>query len=147
MSKKFFLTVIVGCCIVFAGCDLFTESPMDLFTSTERYTGDRWLLDRYDQVILKASSSAEVLSVIQQEGDFLSQSESVVASWDDKRKGSMVWFSAVAFRSMRPVESETKLIAGLLATGKLCCLTNSTASRYVVTSPSLPGVSAPSRLG
>lgn len=89
MSKRFFLTVAVGCCIVFAGCDLFT--------SYERYRGDRWLLDRYDQIILKQSSSAEVLSVIQQEDDFLSQSESVVAAWGDKRKGSMLWFSAVAF--------------------------------------------------
>ena len=100
MSKRFFLTVAVGCCIVFAGCDLFTaiyEAPMDLFTSYERYTGDRWLLDRYDRIILKQSSSAEVLSVIQQEKDFLSQSESVVAAWSDKRKGSMLWFSAVAF--------------------------------------------------
>ncbi len=89
MLKRFFLTVAVGCCIVFAGCDLFT--------SYERYRGDRWLLDRYDQIILKQSSSAEVLSVIQQEDDFLSQSESVVAAWGDKRKGSMLWFSAVAF--------------------------------------------------
>jgi hypothetical protein len=46
---------------------------------------------------LKQSSSAEVLSVIQHENDFLSQSESVVAAWGDKRKGSMLWFSAVAF--------------------------------------------------
>ena len=100
MSKRFFLTVAVGCCIVFAGCDLFTaihEPPMDLFTSHERYTGDRWLLDRYDRIILKQSSSAEVLSVIQQENDFLSQSESVVAAWGDKRNVSMLWFSAVAF--------------------------------------------------
>ncbi len=89
MLKRFFLTVAVGCCIVFAGCDLFT--------SYERYRGDRWLLDRYDRIILKQSSSAEVLSVIQQEDDFLSQSESVVAAWGDKRKGSMLWFSAVAF--------------------------------------------------
>jgi hypothetical protein len=89
MSKRFFLTVAMGCCIVFAGCDLFT--------SYERYKGDRWLLDRYDRIILKQSSSAEVLSVIQQENDFLSQSESVVAAWSDKRKGSMLWFSAAAF--------------------------------------------------
>ncbi len=100
MSKRFFLIVTVGCCIVFAGCDLFialSQPPLDLFTSYERYTGDRWLLDRYDRVILKQSSSAEVLSVIQQEKDFLSQSESVVVAWGDKRKGSMLWFSAVAF--------------------------------------------------
>ncbi len=89
MSKRFFLTVAVGCCIVFAGCDLFT--------SYERYRGDRWLLDRYDRVILKQSTSAEVLAVIQQKKEFLSQSESVVASWDEKRKGSMLWFNAVAF--------------------------------------------------
>ncbi len=89
MSKRFFLTVAVGCCIVFAGCDLFT--------SYERYRGDRWLLDRYNRIILKQSSSAEVLSVIQQKNDFLSQSESVVAAWSDKRKGSMLCFSAVAF--------------------------------------------------
>jgi len=89
MSKRFFLTVAVGCCIVFAGCDLFT--------SYERYKGDRWLLDRYDLVILKQSTSAEVLAVIQQKKELLSQSESVVAAWDEKRKGSMLWFNAVAF--------------------------------------------------
>ncbi len=89
MSKTFFLTVAVGCCLVFAGCDLFT--------SYERYTGDDWLFGRYDQVALKTSSSAEVLSVIQKDDDFLSQSESVVVAWSDKRSGSMIWFSAVAF--------------------------------------------------
>ena len=89
MSKRFFLTVAVGCCIVFAGCDLFT--------SYERYKGDRWVFGRYDRVVLKQSTSAEVLAVIQQKKEFLSQSESVVASWDEKRKGSMLWFNAVAF--------------------------------------------------
>jgi hypothetical protein len=78
-----------ACCIFITGCNIFT--------SYERYRGDRWLLDRYDRIILKQSSSAEVLSVIQQENDLLSQSESVVAAWDDKRTGSMLWFSAVAF--------------------------------------------------
>ncbi|HIJ72069.1 MAG TPA: hypothetical protein HPP87_12020 [Planctomycetes bacterium] len=98
MSKKFCFTVAVGCSIVFAGCDLsFYEAPMDIFTSYERYTGDSWLLDRYEQVVLKESSSAQVLSVIQQKDEFLSQSESVVAAWGDKRSGSMLWFSSVAF--------------------------------------------------
>ncbi len=83
------VTVAMTCCIFVSACDIFT--------SYERYTGDSWLLDRYEQIVLRESSSAEVLSVIQQQGDFLSQSESVVAAWGDKRKGSMLWFSAVAF--------------------------------------------------
>lgn len=81
--------IIATCCIFISACDIFT--------SYERYKGDSWLLDRYDQIVLKESSSAEVLSVIQQKKDFLSQSESVVAAWGDKRTGSMLWFSAVAF--------------------------------------------------
>ncbi len=88
-SKIRVITAAITCCIFLSGCDFFT--------SHERYTGDSWLLDRYNQIVLKQSSSAEVLSVIQQENDFLSQSESVVAAWGDKRKGSMLWFSAVAF--------------------------------------------------
>ena len=82
--------IIATCCCIFI-------SACNIFTSYERYTGDSWLLDRYDRIVLKASSSAEVLSVIQQENDFLSQSESVVAAWGDKRKGSILWFSVVAF--------------------------------------------------
>ncbi len=87
--KIWAIATTAACCIFLSACNIFT--------SYERYTGDRWLLDRYDQIVLKESSSAEILSVIQQENDFLSQSESVVAAWGDKRKGSMLWFSAVAF--------------------------------------------------
>jgi len=83
--------------IIAATCCCIFISACDIVTSYERYTGDSWLLDRYDRIVLKESSSAEVLSVIQQEDDFLSQSESVVAAWSDKRSVSMLWFSAVAF--------------------------------------------------
>ena len=38
-------------------------------------------------------------------------------------------FKTVALRSIRPVESDIRLIAGLLTTGNPCLLTNSTASR------------------
>jgi len=89
VKYKPILLAVTVCCVFISACNIFT--------SYERYRGDRWLLDRYDRIVLKESSSAEVLSVIQQEDDFLSQSESVVAAWDDKRKGSMLWFSAVAF--------------------------------------------------
>jgi hypothetical protein len=88
-SNIWVVIIAAACCVLFCACDIVT--------SYERYTGDRWLLDRYDQIVLKESSSAQVLSVIQQENDFLSQSESVVAAWGDKRSGSMLWFSAVAF--------------------------------------------------
>lgn len=81
--------ITAACCIFITGCDIFT--------SYERYRGDRWVFGRYDQVVLKQSTSAEVLAVIQQKKEFLSQSESVVAAWDEKRKGSMLWFNAVAF--------------------------------------------------
>jgi hypothetical protein len=95
MPRTLFLIAATACCIFITACDIIPG--LDIFTSYERYTGDSWLLDRYDQIVLKESSSAEVLSVIQQEEDFLSQSESVVAAWGDKRTGSMLWFSAVAF--------------------------------------------------
>ncbi|MHC5061142.1 MAG: hypothetical protein ACYTFK_08675 [Planctomycetota bacterium] len=93
MLKTFFLTTVaLGCCIGLAGCEF-----ANLVTSHERYTGYDWLFDRYDQVVLKSSTSAEVLSFIQTEDDFLSQSESFVVAWGEKRSGSILWFSAVAF--------------------------------------------------
>jgi len=95
MPRTLFLIAAIACCILITACDII-PGP-DIFTSYERYTGDSWLLDRYNQTILRQSTSAEVLSVIQQKNDFLSQSESVVVSWGQKRKGSMLWFSAVAF--------------------------------------------------
>jgi hypothetical protein len=98
MPRTLFLIAATTCCIFVTACDIINVIPgTDLFTSYDRYGGDSWLLDRYNKVILGQSTSAQVLSVIQQKDDFLSQSESVVASWGEKRKGSMLWFSAVAF--------------------------------------------------
>jgi hypothetical protein len=95
MPRILFLIAAIACCIFITACDIIPG--LDIFTSYERYRGDSWLLDRYNLIILRQSTSAEVLAVIQQKKEFLSQSESVVAAWDEKRKGSMLWFNAVAF--------------------------------------------------
>jgi hypothetical protein len=53
---------------------------------------------RYDMTVLKQSTSADVLSYIQNtETEHLSQSESVLASWGSDWKNRTHWFNMVAF--------------------------------------------------
>ena len=59
---------------------------------------DSRVFDRYYMTTLKFSTSADVLGRIQQDpAEFLSQSESVIASWGQKWSGSALWFNMVAF--------------------------------------------------
>lgn len=56
------------------------------------------IFERYEKTELKASSSADVLSRIHDATtDYLSQSESVVASWGSDKKSHRIWFNIVAF--------------------------------------------------
>jgi len=59
---------------------------------------DRQIYQPYNRVVLRVSSPADVLAVIHKpEYELLSQSESVVASWGQKREGYKNWFNMVAF--------------------------------------------------
>lgn len=57
------------------------------------------LFERYYLTTLNISDSSSVMSAIRDgEGvELLSQSESVVASWGQKKNAAIVWFNAVAF--------------------------------------------------
>jgi len=60
--------------------------------------GDAHIFDRYELTTLKQSTSSDVLSIIQDsKTELLTQSESIVASWGEKKKGSVLWFNMVAF--------------------------------------------------
>jgi hypothetical protein len=59
---------------------------------------DSELLESYYRTVLKESTSADVLATIQEpEYELLSQSESVVASWGQEKKGYKTWLNLVAF--------------------------------------------------
>ncbi len=55
------------------------------------------IFDRYSSTVLKISTSADILNVIQEGQELVSQSESVVASWAEAQGGSVLWFNMVAF--------------------------------------------------
>jgi len=56
------------------------------------------MVQAYENVRIKRSKSARVLSDIQKfEKELLSQSDSVVASWGEKKKTTQIWMTMVAF--------------------------------------------------
>ena len=56
------------------------------------------IFNRYSSAVLKSSTSADILNIIQEgEKELVSQSESVVASWAQAQGGSVLWFNMVAF--------------------------------------------------
>jgi len=57
------------------------------------------VFERYYLTTLNISDSSSVMSAIRDDegAELLSQSESVVASWGQKKNSSIVWFNAVAF--------------------------------------------------
>ena len=82
MRFRIFFIVIAVVCL--AGCQRGVSSDK--------------IFDRYDRTVLKFSNSSEVLSNIRDlETELLSQSESVVASCGEKKRGSVLWFNVVAF--------------------------------------------------
>jgi len=76
---------------------LYGCGVVDYFTP-EGPPYDEELYENYDQTTLKVSNSSEVLAAIHRpEYELLSQSESVVASFGQKKKGHKKWFNMVAF--------------------------------------------------
>ena len=107
-SAKFSLIASVFvCCLLLSGCsDLNT-----IFNKADNLTHEvlpdkrpyvAHLADSYYQIDLRQSTSADVLTVIErpQYNELLSQSESVVASWGEKRRDRrlrQMWFNMAAF--------------------------------------------------
>ena len=83
-SKAWLFAVAAGCMAVLQGCQYFVDESE--------------IFNRYYFTVLKFSTSADILNVIQEgEKELVSQSESVVASWAQAQKGSVLWFNMVAF--------------------------------------------------
>lgn len=72
-------------CLLLGGC-------------VQTFNEDTVVFPKYDRVVLRQSTSAQVLSFIYDPLDeYLSQSESVVAAWNERDKGRTHWFNMVAF--------------------------------------------------
>ena len=75
--------LLTALCLL-AGCQTFDE--------------EETVYTKYYQTTLGYSTSADVLDMIHEPLDeYLSQSESVVASWNEGDKGQTHWFNMVAF--------------------------------------------------
>jgi hypothetical protein len=84
--------LLLICCFVLGGCVWFQS------LLPEGRPSDNELLDSYYRTVVKLSTSADVLASIQgPPHGLLSQSESVIASWGQKKKGYKAWFNIVAF--------------------------------------------------
>ncbi len=82
--KNLCLTVAIVCCVVLVGCQVTIP--------------DRDVFGRYYLTTLRFSTSGDTLSVIaDNEKELLSQSQSVVASYGQKKDAAELWFNMVAF--------------------------------------------------
>jgi len=64
----------------------------------QTFNEEKVVFEKYDGTILRQSTSAQVLSSICDPlFEYLSQSESVAASWNERDKGRTHWFNMVAF--------------------------------------------------
>jgi hypothetical protein len=81
--------------LFYAGCGI--EEPLERVRKTPKpYT--KQLPEAYDKIQLNKSTSADVLEVIKQyKQESISQSESVIASYGEKKKGYSFWLTMTAF--------------------------------------------------
>ena len=92
------ITLTVLCCVFFCGCFGSEEVFERVWSEGKPYTGD--LPDAYDRIDLKETTSADTLTFIQRkkpEIELLSQSESIVASFGEKKETKQFWVTMVAF--------------------------------------------------
>ncbi|MCK5175952.1 MAG: hypothetical protein KAR47_21335, partial [Planctomycetes bacterium] len=86
-NKKSLVVLLVVLCamLLMTGCQL-----------RPKHEG---IFERYYLTTLNVSNSADVMSAIRDDEDaeLISQSESVIASWGEKKKTSIAWFNAIAF--------------------------------------------------
>ena len=85
MSSKYMIILTAVLCVAsLSGCYKAAE--------------DVTTFERYYTTTLKASTSSDVLMMIQdKDKELLVQSENAVASWGERRKGYLMWFNAAAF--------------------------------------------------
>ena len=106
--KNLCLTVAIVCCVVLAGCQTIPDSKV---------------FGRYYLTTLKFSTSADVLNVVaDNEKELLSQSQSVIASYGQKKDAAELWFNMVAFDEAR-----------LTAVRKYAFLVDESSGLYIVT--------------
>ena len=85
MKTAWYLFVVVACCVTLSGCGSVNVDDVSIF-------------DRYYLTNLKQSSSADIIGAISaNDNELMSQSESVIASWTEEKKGFVFWFNMVAF--------------------------------------------------
>lgn len=63
----------------------------------QKASQDTLVFNRYNMATLNVSTSADIVPMIQAEKDLLAKSENAIASWGEAKKGSIIWFNAVAF--------------------------------------------------
>jgi hypothetical protein len=87
--------VIVSVAAFFSGCA--TNNPLE-FATPEPKPYTKHLPDAYNSIELNRSTSAHVLDVIKQhKGELISQSQSVVAGWGEKKKTYQFWITMAGF--------------------------------------------------
>jgi len=92
LAKIVFFSAVIT---LFSGCGIKEYSE---YIKKEKapFTAD--LPNAYGDIAVKRSTSAEVLDRIKRDDiELISQSESVVACWGEKKKDSQFWLTAVAF--------------------------------------------------
>jgi len=87
--------IIVASVLFYAGCGV--EEPLERVQPEPKpYT--KQLPEAYDKIQLNRSTSADVLEIIKQyKQELVSQSESIVASYGEKKKTYQFWLTMVAF--------------------------------------------------
>ena len=114
-----------------------TLSYIFLMTGCQKSVDESWVYNRYELTVLKFSTSSDVLSYVgDPESELLSQSESVVASYGEAKKGSILWFNVVAF------DEES-----LLAARKYAFLADEKSRHYVVAGSLKQGFDAEAVVG
>ncbi len=89
---------LVFCCLALSGCPYIAEDIQHgKWRVQSHFVKESEIFNRYSSTVLKLSTSADILNIIQEGEEFVSQSESVVASWAGVKKGSLLWFNMVAF--------------------------------------------------
>ena len=93
VSPAFIGSIIAS--VFFAGCGI--EEPLERVLKEKKpYTSQ--LPTAYNRIELKQSTSANVLETVKQhKGELVSQSESVVASWGEKKNTYQFWLTMAAF--------------------------------------------------
>ena len=77
---------------------ILSLSAVCLLGGCQTFDEEGFVFSRYYETTLGYSTSADVLDSIHKPVDeYLSQSESVVASWNEGDKGRTHWFNMVAF--------------------------------------------------